>query len=243
MPIGEPFIILSSVDSTNKYAMQEVHDQLSTHGQAYFAMEQTQGRGQRGRNWHSSAGENLILSTVWHIQQPFPAHPFLFSAAMALGCYDFFNKYAGEETSLKWPNDLYWRDRKAGGLLIENVLQGSTWKAAVVGTGININQTAFDPSLPNPVSLRQITGKQFDPIQLSRELCTALGKRFEQWKDEPATILEGYNEVLFKKGMTHVFKTEQGPLEAIVEKVDEQGRLILRCPELRSFEFGQLSWN
>lgn len=243
MPIGEPFVILSSVDSTNKYAMQEVHDQLSSHGKAYFAFEQTQGRGQRGKSWQSAPGENLILSVVLQIEQPFPKNPFLFSAAMALGCYDFFSKYAGEETSLKWPNDLYWRDRKAGGLLIENSLNAGFWKASVVGFGININQTKFDPSLSNPVSLRQITGKTFDPVLLAKELCSALAKRWEQWNKEPTKLLEQYNAVLYKKNQHHTFQTPEGPMEGTVQYVDEQGKLIVLCPDQKAFEFGSLQWN
>lgn len=243
MPIGEPFIILSSVDSTNKYAMQEVHDQLSTHGKAYFAMEQTQGRGQRGKSWHSPYGENLLLSTVWHVDRPFPAEPFLFSMAMALACYRFFNKYAGDETALKWPNDLYWRDRKAGGLLIENVLQGSTWKAAVVGTGININQVKFDPELSNPVSLRQITGKEFDPIVLAKELCSELEKSGQQWNDAPETVVADYNAVLYKKDQRHLFQTELGNVEGIVKEVNAKGQLILLCPDEKTFDHGSLKWD
>lgn len=243
MPIGEPFIILSSVDSTNKYAMQDVHDQLSTHGRAYFAMEQTQGRGQRGRQWQSGVGENLLLSTVWHIQQPFPAHPFLFSMAMVLGCYRFFNKYAGDETSIKWPNDLYWRDRKAGGLLIENVLQGSIWKAAVVGTGININQTRFDQGLTNPVSLKQITGKTFDPIALAKELCAELEKTGQLWREDPEALVNAYNEGLYKKDQSHLFHSEQGSFEGIIKEVNANGQLIVLSPDEQAFDHGTIAWN
>lgn len=243
MPIGDAFVILSSVDSTNKYAMQEVHDQLSKHGNAYFALEQTHGRGQRGKSWQSGTGENLILSVVFGIEKPFPKHPFLFSAAMALGCYDFFNKYAGDETSLKWPNDLYWRDRKAGGLLIENSLKGNIWKAAVVGMGININQTSFDQNLINPVSLKQITGKQFDPIELAKELCAVLETRWQQWNKDPSAILVEYNKVMFKKDQSHRFQTENEEFEASVKGVDENGKLILLCPEEKQFDFGQLRWD
>ena len=86
----------------------------------------------------------------------------------SLPAYDFFNFYAIDETSIKWPNDIYWRDRKAGGILIENILQGKKWKFAIVGIGININQTLFPASLPNPVSLKQITGKTFNVVELGK---------------------------------------------------------------------------
>src|SRR5688572_2022740 len=169
-PIGQPFTILSSVDSTNNYAMARVQAGLAQHGAAWFAHEQTAGKGQRNKHWLTNPSENILLSVVL---QPFTltaSEQFLLSASVALACCDFYKNYAGEETSIKWPNDLYWRDRKAGGILIENNFRGSEWVFAIAGIGININQTSFDPALPNPVSLKQITGKNFNVIQLAREL-------------------------------------------------------------------------
>ena len=94
-------------------------------------------------------------------------------------------KYAGDETKIKWPNDLYWQDRKAGGILIESIVRSresgvGSWEWAIIGIGININQTTFPDDLPNPVSLKQITGKNFDPVELAKELCGLLDKRFTE---------------------------------------------------------------
>ena len=157
----QSFTVLASVDSTNNYAMGQVHAGLAKHGEAWFAREQHSGRGQRSKQWVTQPGENIILSTV---VEPFLLiqQQFALSAAIALACHRFFSKYAGEETKLKWPNDLYWRDRKAGGILVENVLKGQDWKFAIAGMGININQTSFPDHLTYPVSLKQITGKTFD---------------------------------------------------------------------------------
>lgn len=116
---------------------------------------------------------------------------FQLSAAVAVAVEAFFRKYAFDETKVKWPNDLYWQDRKAGGILIENVISGSgTWEWAIVGIGININETRFPPELPNPVSLKQITGKEFDPGQLARELCGHLDSAYRQLETEgfPASM-------------------------------------------------------
>ena len=95
---------------------------------------------------------------------------FLLSASIALSCYDLLNKYLPGEIFIKWPNDLYIRDRKAGGILIENIISGIIWKYAIIGIGININQTKFDKRLPNPVSLKQATGQTFDVIDLAKKL-------------------------------------------------------------------------
>jgi len=118
----------------------------------------------------------------------------------ALSVYDFFKHYAGEETKIKWPNDLYWRDRKAGGILIDNHIKGNKWQYSVIGMGININQTFFPAELQRPVSLKQITGQHHDPIELARELCACLDKRFTQLQEGKMGIqLAEYNSHLYKK--------------------------------------------
>ena len=156
------------------------------HGMSIFSREQTAGKGQRGKNWDSEKDANIALSVLLN---PYPLRiqdQFKLSVCVAVSVYEFFSSYAGEETKIKWPNDLYWRDRKTGGILIENVVRSSasgvssqqseTWKWAIVGVGININQTLFAAELPNPVSLKQITGKNFEPVELAKELCSVMEK-------------------------------------------------------------------
>jgi BirA family biotin operon repressor/biotin-[acetyl-CoA-carboxylase] ligase len=105
-----------------------------------------------------------------------------FSAAIALGIRAFFDGFSQGETKIKRPNDLYWRDRKAGGILIENILRGTEWTWAVVGIGININQTQFSPTAPNPVSLKQITGREWDILSLQEALTKSLNESIQAWQ-------------------------------------------------------------
>jgi BirA family biotin operon repressor/biotin-[acetyl-CoA-carboxylase] ligase len=240
---GEPFIELLSVDSTNIYAMQQVHARLATPGTAYFAHEQFQGKGQRNNQWRSEHGQNLILSVVIRPPHPDPAINFPLSAATALACYDLFKRHAGDETAIKWPNDLYWRDRKAGGVLIENVIRAGVWEFAVLGIGININQTLFDPVLPNPVSLKQITGKNFDVIALARELCGCLGNRLGQLETGSfMPLLEEYNKVLFGKNQARRFRCGSENFHGRVRSVTEGGELEIENGDLRTFQFGEIEW-
>jgi BirA family biotin operon repressor/biotin-[acetyl-CoA-carboxylase] ligase len=159
------------------------------HGTVIFSHEQIAGKGQRGKNWVSEKGSNIALSILLN---PYPLRiqdQFKLSVCVAVSVHELFSRYAGDETKIKWPNDIYWRDRKAGGILIENVIGSSElgvqssesgkWKWAVVGIGININQTTFSPGLPNPVSLKQISGKSFEPIELAKELCSFLEKNYQ----------------------------------------------------------------
>lgn len=241
-PIGEPFTVLQSIDSTNNYAMAQVHAGLASHGNAYFAMEQTGGKGQRGKTWNTSVGENIALSIVLKPGVLILSDQFLLSLAVALACYDLISQYAGEETSIKWPNDIYWRDRKAGGILIENVIQGVNWQYAIVGIGININQTRFDQNLKNPVSLKQITGNTIDIIELSKELCRALQYRFDALQTRDVSLLEQYNNVLYKREQTVTLKHKNIVFKTVVKGVNRQGRLIVQAGIEQQYDWGEIEW-
>ncbi len=242
MPIGQPLVILESIDSTNKYAMQQVHAHMTNHGTTYFALEQTEGRGQRGRIWKTTAGENIIMTIVTEPQCIFPPVPFLFNAAIALACHDFYKKWTDDQTKIKWPNDLYWRDRKAGGILIENVVNGNQWTHALIGIGINVNQVTFDPDIPNPVSLRQIRGELLDPVELAKELAGLVEHYWMQWKYDPSNLMTQFNDVLFRKGEQTKFRSGARNFEALVKGVNPFGELILETAMEEVFAFGEVSW-
>lgn len=221
-PIGQPFIKLAQVDSTNNYAMGLIHEGMATHGTAVFAWHQLAGRGQRGKTWISEPGQNITLSLI--LTPPPGLKPFILSAIIALSCREFIESYAKSEVYVKWPNDIYWRDRKAGGILIENLVSGIESKWSVAGMGININQVSFPDETNRPVSLKQITGKSFDPELLSKELCSIIDKRFNSY--EPSSILAEYNENLLFKGQKVKLKSGQVTFETIIKGVNESGELV-----------------
>ncbi|QGW27151.1 biotin--[acetyl-CoA-carboxylase] ligase [Phnomibacter ginsenosidimutans] len=169
--IGHSFEVFDTINSTNMYAMQCIREGMAVHGSVYFAHEQTQGRGQWGKKWWSEPGENIQLTMVLQPLQLAPSQYFRLSAAIAAGAYDFLHHHAQGGWNIKWPNDLYWGDRKAGGILIENVMQQNQWRWAVCGIGINVNSTRFDPALPNPTSLSLVAGRRFNAELLGRSLC------------------------------------------------------------------------
>jgi BirA family biotin operon repressor/biotin-[acetyl-CoA-carboxylase] ligase len=243
MPAAVFFTVLDRVDSTNNYAMEQVHAGLARHGMAWFAREQVAGKGQRGRGWDSEPGKNIALSLILQPELIKITQGFFLSAAVALACNDLFSKYAGDETSIKWPNDLYWRDRKAGGILIENVQQGSAWKYAIIGVGININQTIFNAALKNPVSLKQITGRDHDAIKLGEELYELLMARVANMGtgsfEETRKI---YNHHLFGLNKPVRLKKDNIVFETIVKEVNAQGQLVTVDAIERCFDFGKVEW-
>ena len=243
MPMAPFFTILDRVDSTNNYAMEQVHAGLASNGMAWFAKEQTTGKGQRGKTWESEPGSNIALSLVLEPHHLNATHQFYLVAAVALACVEFFSKYAGEQTKIKWPNDLYWRDRKAGGILIENVFKGSEWKYAVVGIGININQANFSPILKNPVSLKQITGKDLDTLALAKELYELLMKRTAAL--EPGSfedIMKTYNLHLYAANKKVKLKKDNAVFETEVKGVNVNGQLLTMDVVERNFNFGEVEW-
>jgi BirA family biotin operon repressor/biotin-[acetyl-CoA-carboxylase] ligase len=185
--LGAPLIELSTVDSTNIYAMALIKEGMAKSGSCIRAHFQSHGKGQHGRVWESLKGQNLLCSYILELKNLdtskkwAPTDQNGFSAAIALGIRAFFDAYTNGDTKIKRPNDIYWRDRKAGGILIENQLKGTEWTWAVIGIGININQTVFSPEAPNPVSLKQITGRDWDILSLQEALSKSLTQSIQDW--------------------------------------------------------------
>ena len=246
-PIGSPFTELQSVDSTNNYALARAHAGMASHGEAFFAQEQLLGKGQMGKKWTSKKKENIILSIGINPAPLQLSQQFWLSAATSVGVHDFFKKYAADDTRIKWPNDLYWQDRKAGGILIESIIgsqDGSkAWKWAVIGMAININQVSFPQELLNPVSLKQITGKTFDAMDLAKELCACIDTRFDQlMKEGLEPILTTYNSNLYKRDETVKLKKDNRTFEAVIKSVSNSGRLIVYHSIEEEFAFGEIEW-
>ncbi len=248
-----PLTVLDRVDSTNNYAMAQVYAGLARHGSAWFAHEQTAGKGQRGNQWLTGKGENIALSVVL-APAPLPvSEQFKLSVAVALACYDFFSRYAGEETAIKWPNDLYWRDRKAGGVLIENIIgsglegansgESGSWKFAVAGIGININQEVFDPSLRSAVSLRQITGRVYDAVALAAALHQGVLDRVQTLYSRPfEELLAEYNQHLFRRNQSARLRKGNIEFETVIREVLADGRLFTSDRIDNYFTFGEVEW-
>ena len=199
--LGAPLIELSIIDSTNIYAMAQIKAGLAKSGSCYTADFQTNGRGQHGRVWESTKGQNLLcsyileLNTLDALKNWTPADQIGFSAAIALGARAFFAAFAGSETKIKKPNDIYFSDRKAGGILIENLVRGQEWTWAVIGIGMNINQTEFSPEAlnsvsSNPISLQEITNQSWDVKKMQQHLSEALNDAIHDWLQfgEEATL-------------------------------------------------------
>ncbi len=255
MPADAAFIELKSVDSTNNYARQLITADMAQHGMAIFTHEQVAGKGQRGKAWTSEIDANIALSILIKPDGISINNQFWLSACAAVALQEFFGHYAGDATKIKWPNDLYWQDRKAGGILIESIIIGeatnntgkqiasSKWNWAIIGMGININQTVFNPLLPNPVSLKQITGKTFDPLILAKELCTIFYKHYNHLLANGFDgVYAQYNSLLYKKGEVVKLKKENRLFDVVIKEISPSGELITQHAIEEAFGFGEVEW-
>jgi BirA family biotin operon repressor/biotin-[acetyl-CoA-carboxylase] ligase len=232
-------IELESVDSTNNYAMARIHEGLASDGMVYLTRYQWAGKGQRGKSWISEPGQNLMMSLIIEPSPLNLSQQFLFSAAIALAILDLVRGFHSDCWKIKWPNDIYWNDRKAGGLLIESVVTGQIWSWAIAGIGMNLNQSSFPVEIPNAVSLNQITGGQYEPVAIARELVPGIRKQISTLQKTPDQILHRMNDSLYKKDQVIALRKNDELFVSVLKGVDSNGLLVT---EAGKFKSGEVEW-
>jgi BirA family biotin operon repressor/biotin-[acetyl-CoA-carboxylase] ligase len=241
-PIGEPFIELLTVESTNNYAMGLVRAAMAQHGAVVFTHEQTRGKGQRNKEWVSQTGQNIAMSIVLEPDGLLSSEAFLLSMMAAVAVRELVSTYTTDNIKIKWPNDIYWRDRKAAGILIENVWQGNEWRCAVIGVGINVNQTEFGELSAKAASLKEIAGRELKPLQLAKQLCTIMEDQFQLLIANPSAIVESYTSYLYKRNQIVKLRKQNRVFEATIKDVNKNGELIVQHTVEERFTVGELEW-
>lgn len=241
-----PLIIhlVDEIDSTNNYMKSLLLKQKVKEGTIVSADFQTGGRGQRGNGWMSENGKNLLFSIVLYPDAVKANEQFLISQVISLAVADFLRKYT-DGITIKWPNDIYWREKKICGILIENAIEGDQIKESVCGIGINLNQESFDSSLPNPVSLKQITGEYYKQSIMLGEVRELLFSYYEQLRrGEIQIIAENYRDSLFRKTGYHLFNDNTNDFIARIKNVAPDGTLILETEsgDERRFAFKEVRY-
>lgn len=216
---------IAETTSTNDLAREERYG----HGDVICAERQTAGRGQRGHTWTSPEGVNLLFSVVLCPTFLPAGEQFLLSQAVALALVDTLGT-CGIDARIKWTNDIYVGDKKLVGILIEHSYSGPTLARTIAGIGINVNQRAFDPALPNPVSMAVASGRTFDRREVLESFYACCMGRYDQLvRGEKAALQEEYRKRMYRLGKTHPYRRPDGTLvEAVLEGVRPSGELILR---------------
>ena len=235
------------LDSTNNYAMKLIDDGLAQNGTAVWALEQSAGKGQRGKQWLGEAGQNLMMSLIVVPTAPLMRNPFLINLLVPSVVVVYLQRIAAiESMSIKWPNDIYIDDKKTAGILIENTFRGMQWTFSVIGIGVNVNQTEFSTSLPNPTSLKLATGIEHDIEELLMNIRAGLLNRIsalDQQREED--LLAIYNARLYNKGKNQKFRdlNTDTSFYGQILGVNKVGELLLSVNnEQKDFSFGSLAW-
>ncbi|MBN1186373.1 MAG: biotin--[acetyl-CoA-carboxylase] ligase [Bacteroidales bacterium] len=237
-------IHLKEIDSTNKFAREmEGIDEIAD-GTIIWADNQISGKG-RGRNvWISEDGRNLTFSNIFHpVFLPVDFH-FYLSKMVSLAVVDFLAKYV-KNVKIKWPNDIYVHDEKIAGILIENKIMLNMIKNSIIGIGINVNQDFSNLNLPNPVSLKQLTGSEFDIAHLLDEVIYCLDNRYSQLKEKDYQGLDkDYSMFLYKKDQICGFVKYGESFNAIIKGVTEDGLLNVYTEggESKLLDFGEVAY-
>ncbi|MBK7133315.1 MAG: biotin--[acetyl-CoA-carboxylase] ligase [Bacteroidales bacterium] len=225
MIIGSELIFKANLPSTNTYASQILRTKNSKEGTVIYTNYQSAGRGYAGNGWESEDGKNLLFSILLYPTVVNPADQFIISMAISLGICDFLESHI-PVCRVKWPNDIYVNNDKIAGILIENTIMGNMLEDSVAGIGLNLNQVKFLSDAPNPVSLKMITGKEYDLNDSLLRLATYLDKRYKQVLSEKFTQLrEEYTSKLFRLNEWASYRDGTGVFTGRIISVSENGRL------------------
>lgn len=234
-------IRLESVDSTSSY-LQSVAAECD-HGTVVIAREQTAGRGQRGNHWESEPGKNLTFSLMLRPIDILASEQFAISEAVALGIATTLEQHLGQPVEVKWPNDIYVGDSKICGILIENAISGRGITRSIAGIGINVNQAEFRSDAPNPVSMRQLSGHEFDLDTMLSETVSAILANLELPHDTLHTL---YQSRLYRRNGPHPYRDclRGTDMMAEIVNVAPDGMLTLRDQEgtERVYAFKEVSF-
>lgn len=232
------------VNSTNDTLRNKLTENICDEFTCVIADEQTGGRGQRGNIWMSEKSKNLTFSFIIFPKFLTTENQFYISKYVSLSVISFLNEIA-PGFNIKWPNDIYFCNKKIGGILIENSLSGKHLKSSIIGVGININQTEFNKNLPNPTSLKLITKKEFDNDYLIKSLIQNLKKDYSVLKNLNFNKIDkNYHSNLLYFNEFSTFKDKTGTFTGKIIKTEPSGRLVVETKkgEIKKFYFKEISF-
>ena len=229
---GRHHTFLPEIDSTNTYLAGILRNTTLPEGFVLRAGIQTAGRGQKGSVWESEGEKNLLLSFLFYPSFLNTKEIFLLNKTFALAVFDFIKFWLEKNISIKWPNDIYWNNKKISGILIENSINAAVISHCIAGIGININQKIFPAGFLNPSSFVLVNQKEYDLDELFISLCSSMEARYLQLKKgDKKSIDQDYHSVLFALGKWKTYESREGAFQGCIQGVDETGKLLIETKE------------
>ncbi|WP_299984915.1 biotin--[acetyl-CoA-carboxylase] ligase [uncultured Pontibacter sp.] len=240
--MGQQLFFLPVCKSTNSEAQQLLLKNEATEGCVVLTDEQTHGRGQRGNTWEAAPGKNITLSVILSPVFLAVRHQFYLNMAVSLAVLDLLREQGLGHARVKWPNDLYFEDRKLGGILIENTVTSQSIQHSIVGIGLNVNQLHF--GIGTATSLAAEVGTQLDVKRLVNRLLELLEKRYLELRSGRTDKLKyEYLQALYRYQEEHGYLVGAEQVQGRIMGVDEDGRLALQIEgELRYFGFKEVAY-
>lgn len=231
------YVHLEQADSTNAY-LQRKQSECDIRNWVVSAGEQTAGKGMGSNSWESEVGKNLTFSLALDMSFLPAERQFLLSEAVPLGIVEVLDAIlpAGK-LSIKWPNDIYYENRKLAGILINSTIKATMMDVSIIGIGLNVNQTRFQDWPTHPVSLKQITGKEYDLQPLLEQVAESIYNKVEVLKANPTDIQQDYLKRLFRYRTWADYEVAGKVLQLYMEGIDEFGRLLLKDKENQTLCF------
>jgi BirA family transcriptional regulator, biotin operon repressor / biotin---[acetyl-CoA-carboxylase] ligase len=237
MIIGSDMVYCKNTGSTNSYASGLIKAGQVSEGTVVYTNFQSAGRGQKSNRWESEDGKNLLFSVILYPSMVSPLDQFIISIFISIGICDFL-KTLVPGCQIKWPNDIYHGDDKIAGILIENSITGNAIVNSIAGIGLNINQEEFPEEIPNPVSLKMLTGVEHDTGLCLQKLAACLDKRYKQViSGEWDELRNEYISSLYRINLWSRFKSADGIFEGRILSVTEAGCLQIEKKPGKKLEF------
>lgn len=240
---------IKNIDSTSTELRRRMSAEELPHGYCISADFQTAGHGQATNHWESEDGKNLLFSLLLRPTVIPASEQFVITEIVTLAIINALQDYIRQRITIKWPNDIYVGDKKLCGILIENALCGPTIDTCIVGIGININQELFTSNAPNPISLKQLNGRDNDREEIFEEIYQNILRYYDyladNWQnnDIKQSLHYEYMNNLYRRTGYHNYSTPEGEkFSAEIEEIGPQGHLTLRLQsgELRIFAFKEV---
>ena len=227
--VGQNLLSLKEVDSTNNFLKNLLTNSKPVpEGTVIMAETQFAGRGQQNNKWHAEPGKNLTFSILLKPTFLSVAEQFDLTRAVSLGVYDTLCPILGNALKIKWPNDIYYGDKKLGGMLIENILQGTQIKSAIIGIGLNINQDVFPDEASNATSVKQILHKDYDLRLILAEICNNVEAYYLNLKAGKINdVRNAYLNRLYWFNEQKRFKADDEIFDGIITGVKDNGLLVV----------------
>jgi BirA family transcriptional regulator, biotin operon repressor / biotin---[acetyl-CoA-carboxylase] ligase len=228
--IGRRIMYEAVCASTNSWAAQCLDTIDLPEGAVIITDHQYQGRGQRGNVWHSEPYKNLTFSVILHPTYLAAQQIFLLNVITTLAIQSVLARYIPSGLCIKWPNDIYHRDKKIGGVLIENFFEKRTLKTSIIGIGLNVNQSCFASRASTSLSL--VCRRIFSLQQLLPKILASLEGYYLQLRAQDVAFLkDAYLKNMYWIHEIHTFKDKHHTFQGVIKGVDAIGRLVIEPAE------------